>query len=505
VTLSSRVSLALLATLALALGGLAAGAYLFTQSALNARVDERLDAAAETLDALVEETKGGFEWESDERAVTIGRDAHEDEVRWLVTDPEKGRVAASENLATISSELPTAMAKIETRRTPQAGAARALDTITDLTGGRWRRLSVRRTASKGDGNVAPHGADEKGPEREESDSSGARHAELDLVAILPMAPVDRALDKLLFASVGLSLGLLLVAALVARGLTRRALTPLATMAASASEITAADLRRRLPTPGTKDELDGLAAAFNDLLSRVEQAYSTQRRLAADASHQLRTPLTALIGQVEVALRRERTAEEYRDVLATALERSRHMTGIVEGLLLLARIETEGGRPEAEELDLRAWASAHMATYADHPRRADFIVRIPETALPVRASKSWLAQVTDALIENACKYSPAGKPITVRGFRSVAEISLSVEDEGRGVSEDDRRRVFEPFFRAADVRRDGPAGMGLGLSIAARLADAMGGRIDVQSRAGTGSVFTLVLPAVEGLRIDVEVS
>ena len=134
-------------------------------------------------------------------------------------------------------------------------------------------------------------------------------------------------------------------------------------------MSAADLDRRLPLAGTGDELDDLSRAFNGLLDRVGESFERQRRFTGDASHQLRTPLTAMLGQAEVALRHDRDPAEYRRVLESVRGQAQHLRRIVEALLFLARADAEARRPELERIDLAAWAAEHLTTWAGHERAA----------------------------------------------------------------------------------------------------------------------------------------
>jgi signal transduction histidine kinase len=271
------------------------------------------------------------------------------------------------------------------------------------------------------------------------------------------------------------------------------------MAGAAGAMTAADLGRRLPDPGTGDELDELGRAFNALLERLHEAfvrlneaYERQRRFAGDASHQLRTPLAALLGQVQIARRRDRSPEEYRRVLDLVQEEGARLHQIVETLLFLAQ-------PERADLptgvvDLAAWVPDHLRRWSDHPRAPDLHAEIAEdTPLGVRAHPALLAQLLDNLLENACKYSDPGTPVAVRVWRERGSVALGVEDRGCGLTAEDLSHVFEPFFRAEQARRASRSGVGLGLAVARRITATFGGKLDVQSEPGVGSLFVVRLP------------
>ena len=161
-----------------------------------------------------------------------------------------------------------------------------------------------------------------------------------MVVAAPRTPLQKSLQALAVVLSSLSLLLWLSAALVGRWLCRRALAPLTRMADAARTIHADDLGRRLPSAGTGDELEDLGRAFNDLLARLQESFERQRRFTGDASHQLRTPLTAILGQLEVLFRRDRPAEEYDRVLKLVQKQAAHLRLIVEMLLFLARADAE---------------------------------------------------------------------------------------------------------------------------------------------------------------------
>src|SRR5437868_10416144 len=144
------------------------------------------------------------------------------------------------------------------------------------------------------------------------------------------------------------------------------------MAAAARTMATVDLSQRLKHTANGDELDDLGHSFNGLLDRLQESFERQRRFTGDASHQLRTPLTAILGQLEVALRRPRTADEYRQALATVHDRAGHLRRIVESLLFLARADADARLPERERVDLADWLPEHLRTCSEHPRFGDIV-------------------------------------------------------------------------------------------------------------------------------------
>jgi heavy metal sensor kinase len=463
-TLTGRVSLFFLGALAVVLVGFSATLYWLAHVHLHRQADERLAALLNTLAAAAEFVPGGVEWSPHER--TLARTGETS--FWFVHD-DKGHVIDRSDGAPAESQLiayPTARLAAPTGNHDV--------TWDDRT---WR-LAHRRLVALS--NV-PQPRDE--PEK--------TYPSVLLLAGVSLEPMRETLRGLAATLMGLSVGLWLLAALGGRWLGRRALRPVRSMAEAARGIHADDLARRLPLPRTGDELDDLGRAFNDLLARLQDSFERQRRFTGDASHQLRTPLAALLGQIEVTLRRERPPEEYRRVLELVKGQAGRLRELVEMLLFLARADAESRLPDLEELDLAEWLPGHLKSWTRHPRASDLRFEAPETGtLFVRAHGPLLGQLVDNLLDNACKYSEAGSPVVVRLTPDADEVVLSVEDTGRGVAEDDLPHIFEPFYRSARAPKEG--GFGLGLAVARRIALALGATLSAASEPGKGSRFALRL-------------
>jgi signal transduction histidine kinase len=358
------------------------------------------------------------------------------------------------------------------------------DAMVLWKGQRWRLLQRRLAPNPASAAPAPHGGAQR-----------PRYAALVVTTAISLQTVEETLRNLALALTGLSAALWLTAAVVGRRLCRRALRPVSRMAHMARSMSADDLEKRLPSPGTRDEVDDLAHAFNGLLGRLHEAFERQRRFTGDASHQLRTPLTVVLGQIEVALRRERPAAAYREVLERVHEQGVQLRQIVEMLLFLARADAEARLPHLEVVDLAHWLPERVASWAQHPRAADFKVDCPAgAALPARVHAPLLGQLLDNLIDNACKYSEPGTPIHLRATAGPDGVTLSVADAGEGIALEDLPHVFEPFYRAARPRRRGQNGVGLGLAVVERIATAFGGTVAARSQPGSGSRFTVEFPA-----------
>jgi signal transduction histidine kinase len=290
----------------------------------------------------------------------------------------------------------------------------------------------------------------------------------------------------------ISIGLWVLAAAIGRHFGRRALAPLTRMAESTRTMSFDD--GRLSSPGTHDELEDFARSFNGLLDRLHVALERQRQFTGQASHQLRTPLAALIAAIELARRRTRTVEEHERVLDRLHDDAVRLWRVVEALLFLARADAEAALPDLESLDLAAWTADYMRTWSGHERAADLRFEGGDgNPLWTRAHRPLLGQLLDNLLENACKYSAPSTPIVVRAWSEPEAVALAVEDRGCGIPAEDLPRVFEPFYRAESARGLGRAGVGLGLAVERRIAAAHGGTIAVESDPDRDSRFVVRLP------------
>jgi two-component system OmpR family sensor kinase len=454
-TLTLRLSLFFLGTLAAVLLGFSATLYSLARTYLHRQIDNRLEAALDVLSATAEVQTEGVEWETHDRPVSLVPPPGEAAIAWLVQDHE-GRVI-DKSLASGSDELLHADSED------------------------WRIRSRRVVAGGTNASIDDH-------------QEGKKYPFLVLTAGLSLRPAAAALQQLLLALGVLSAGLWISAALLGRWLGRRALAPLRSMASTARTMHADDRTQRLPVAATGDELQELGVAFNGLLARLQESFERQSRFTGDASHQLRTPLAALLGQIEIALRHPRAADEYARVLRLLHSQAMQLRQIVDSLLFLARADAEAKSLPLERMDLHAWLTEHLKSWAGHARSADICLETSGAGpFEVRAQAPLLRQLLDNLLDNACKYSAAGTPITVSLSAEDDAICLTVADAGCGISQEDLPHLFEAFYRSPQVRRRGVPGLGLGLAVAQRIAAALGGTLHVRSQPEQGTIFTLQLP------------
>jgi two-component system OmpR family sensor kinase len=315
-----------------------------------------------------------------------------------------------------------------------------------------------------------------------------------IVAVEPLDPI--AADLALVRRV-LYIGLPLLLALAALGgywLTTRSLAPLKWMAEQAREITGSSLHKRLDIGDAAEELAVLSASFNELLARLDQSFESMRRFVADASHELRTPISVIRGEADVALSHERGSAEYREALAIVLDESRRLSRLVDDLLNLARADAGNVRLQVQEFylnDLLAECCRSVQSLAGG-RRIELECRAGEDA-PFRGDEELLRRLVLNLLDNAIRYTPPGGKVTASLDAAGPEARLRVSDTGSGIAPEAAPLVFERFFRAEKSRSRQEGGFGLGLSIVKWIAEAHHGTVELESRPGDGAAFTVRLP------------
>jgi heavy metal sensor kinase len=275
----------------------------------------------------------------------------------------------------------------------------------------------------------------------------------------------------------------------------RALQPIDRLTRLAGEISAGNLRQRLGPTRQRDEVGRLAATFDTMLDRLEQAFHQQRQFVADASHELRTPLTIIRGDLDVLLRRARTPDEYAEALRNWREEITRLSQLAEDLLTLAQADS-GHAVRAFELinlDDVVEESAAGARRLAQDRGVQLEVMLEQRPLPIVGDPILLRQLVFNLMDNAVKYTPRGGRVAVWLTAQSTVATLMVADTGTGIASQDLPHIFDRFFRADEARSRHQGGSGLGLAIARWSAEAHGGTITVQSQVGKGSTFTVVLP------------
>jgi heavy metal sensor kinase len=318
-----------------------------------------------------------------------------------------------------------------------------------------------------------------------------------LVVATSLARSERAIRNLLAALLVAGAGGLVLAAGSGWWLAWRALQPVARMTDEAGLIGAGGgLTERIQVPRAADELGRLAATLNGMLARLERVVTQQRRFVANASHELRTPLTVMRSEIDVSLASDALSRDARTVLESTREEVVRMTGIVENLLTLARIDEEELRLIRRPCDLREIAEAIARELAPIARQRGVTIQLNGSRGPVEADPERLGQVVRNLLDNAIRYSPQGRTVIVEVANHDGQAELAVRDEGPGIDPPELEHVFERFYRGDPSRPPGREGSGLGLAICQEIAEAHGGGMSATSAAGRGSTFRLRLPALK---------
>lgn len=319
---------------------------------------------------------------------------------------------------------------------------------------------------------------------------GSAHQVHLLQVAAPTAPIRQTLQHF---SVLLTLLILLATAgvwLLGRRIAAVALTPTDEITARAEAITAGTLSERITAHADVAEFSRLVSVLNGMLDRLDIAFQVQQRFTADASHELRTPLTVLKGDIEVALKRERTPAEYRETLIRCREEVDRLGRLASDLLVLARFDAAAPLEHVTELALRPIARRVADRFRLTAERRCVTITVQGDEGVVSGDPPLLERIVTNLLDNALRHSPDGGEVRVR-IREAGAVELTVSDDGPGIPLEERQHLFERFFRI-DPARQRRGGSGLGLSIAKAAAEAHGGRLEFVSN-DPGAVLRLTLP------------
>jgi signal transduction histidine kinase len=305
----------------------------------------------------------------------------------------------------------------------------------------------------------------------------------------PTSEVDARVRRYWLILAVIAAVVLAVSVALAVGFSRWIVRPLARVDAAAEEVAGGNLAVRVPRTGPP-ELRRLASSFNDMVVKLEALLRSQEQFVADASHQLRTPLTALRLRLE-NLDRD-GAQARADELEAALEEVERLSALVDGLLTLARADRAASAPV--DLDLAAAIEERVDAWSALAAEQDVQLDVRLDGRPyARVTPGRIEQVLDNLLANALDVAPAGSSVDVRAMRADGWIEIRISDRGPGMSDDEIGRAFDRFWRA----RSGEEGFGLGLPIVQRLVRADGGEVELRHRAGGGLECLVTLRAADG--------
>ena len=290
---------------------------------------------------------------------------------------------------------------------------------------------------------------------------------------------------------------ILLAAFGGHRLARRALAPVNAITAKARQITAARLEERLPVANADDEFGQLAVVFNEVLGRLQESFERLKRFTSDASHEMRTPLTAMRSVGEVALHNHLRPDHYREVIGSMLEEGDRLTQLLESLLVLARADQGRSPLPQKTIDgsaLAREAGELMRSLSEESEQT--LVVEADAPLMVQVEPNLLRQALVNLLDNAIKYTPAGGTIRLGTCLAPSdEVVIEISDTGPGVAPEHQCKVFDRFYRIDKARSRETGGAGLGLALAKSAVELNGGRIELASEPGKGSTFRVVLPGL----------
>jgi heavy metal sensor kinase len=294
-------------------------------------------------------------------------------------------------------------------------------------------------------------------------------------------------------------------------LANKALKPVDQITQTARMITSKNLNQRIKSLRVKDEISRLIETFNEMISRLDRSFSQVKQFSTDASHELKTPLTILKGEVEVTLRKERTPQEYEQILKSNLEEINRMSQIVEDLLLLSKADSGELRLNKEDMNLTEILNEVVAQVKILAQSKNLRIETSNHHEVIRmfGDPLRIRELFLNLIENGIKYTEEGGSIHIHLTKDaflqdgtsaggpkgeqVKFARIIVSDTGMGISKEDQERIFDRFFRVDKARSRGQGGSGLGLSICKWIVEAHRGEINVESELGKGSSFIIKLP------------
>jgi heavy metal sensor kinase len=306
--------------------------------------------------------------------------------------------------------------------------------------------------------------------------------------------MDAALSRYRDLLLWLLPGALLIAAAAAWWLAGCALRPLTDLASAARDIDVRTLERRLPVRGVHDELEDVASAFNDTLTRLDHSVGEMRQFSAALAHELRTPLAALRGEIELALRQPGRDETEQARLASQIEELDRLARLIDQILTLARAESGQIRLTFAPVDVGELAASLVEQLEPVAQARTIELRCERNGtVMVNGDAGWLQRLLLNLLDNAIKFTKEGGHVVLKVSHEGGRTRIDVRDTGIGMPPEVTPHVFERFFQADPARSSGNDGAGVGLSLVKWIVDRHEGSIAVQSRLGEGSTFTVRLP------------
>ena len=312
----------------------------------------------------------------------------------------------------------------------------------------------------------------------------------------PLSQLNEVLRNLGFSLLFLLPLTVLLTGLSGVFLVQMTLRPVDQMIETIHQITAENLKLRLKIPGTRDEISSLAKTFNQMITRLDESFTSQRQFMEDISHELKTPLSVLKGELEVTLKRIRSPQEYETALQSSLEEVNRIAGIVENLLTLARFDAKTTALQAVPLDLNVLIKDTVDAIQVLAVQKEITIQFNSAhSVEILADKNQIKRLILNIVDNAIKYTQPGGKISIDLSQQKDWASMDIVDTGVGIPENELPHIFDRFYRVDKSRSS--IGFGLGLSIAQSIAKAHGGMISAKANLPQGTVFTISLPVHRG--------
>jgi len=280
-------------------------------------------------------------------------------------------------------------------------------------------------------------------------------------------------------------------------LTRRILASVEEIAVTTLNINLKSLSGRVGTEGLEQEIEYLAKSINMMLERLEGSFEYIKEFSSSIGHELKSPLAIIKGESEVALRKDRSVEDYRKALAVNIEEANRMIRIVEDLVFLAKLDYNPDNIKKEVFDFISFFQdiAQRTQMLVAQKQINLAVSLPEASVTIEGNKLHLSRLFFNLIQNAIKFTPSGGKINLTVHRKGDLLEIAVFDTGQGISKEDLPRIFQRFFHKEKAQLENSDSIGLGLSIAKSIAKFHSGDIEVKSAPGEGATFTVTLPVL----------
>jgi two-component system heavy metal sensor histidine kinase CusS len=287
---------------------------------------------------------------------------------------------------------------------------------------------------------------------------------------------------------------LVLCALAGYLIARSGMRPIQQISRTAARIRSTTLDERIEAHGLPAELAGLAETFNSMLDRLEQSFLHISHFSDDVAHELRTPINNLHGEIEVALSKARSGEEYREILGSCLEECTRISRLIQTLLFLARSDTTADALQRERIDVGSELRKVEEFYGAAATDAGVVLRVyGDVEESAEVNRTLFQQAVGNLVSNAIAHTPPGGTITLNARADQRQLTVSVSDTGCGIGREHLPRVFDRFYRVDQARASSGQNVGLGLAVVKSIATRHGGHVDIDSEVGRGTEVRVVLP------------